>query len=158
MYKEIIKNERNPVLLILAMVGGVFLAFAILDLVVRPAMVRDILLFLLLGYAIFFLARYYLCTYQYAIIGQDLIFHRVLRSREQLVLNISIADIIGLYPYGAKELEPYGSTKKYTLCISKRRKQQYVVVFTVNGTPTRVIFEPTQKLVTLLKQEMEELQ
>lgn len=158
MYKEIIKNERNPVLLILAMVGGVFLAFAILDLVVRPAMVRDILLFLLLGYGIFFLARYYLCTYQYAVIGEDLIFHRVLHNREQLVLNISIADIIGLYPYGAKELEAYTSTKKYSLCISKRRKQQYVAVFTVNGAPTRVVFEPTQKLVALLRQEIEELQ
>lgn len=156
MYKEIIKHERNPILLILAMVGAVFLAFGILDIVVQPDMVRDILLFLLLAYGIFFLARYYLCTYEYAIIGDDLIFHRVLHNRQQLILNISISDIIGLYPYGAKELEAYQSSKKYTLCISKRHKQQYVVVFTANGAPVRVVFEPTQKLVNVLHREIEE--
>lgn len=158
MYKERIQNNRNPIMLILALVGALFLTVAILDLLIKYAMVRDVLLFLLLGYAIFFLARYYLCTYQYAVIGNDLIFHRIVHGRERLVLNISIADLIGLYPYGSPKLEPYKKSKKYTLCVNKRRKQQYVGVFQVNNTPVRVVFEPTAKFVEIIQQEMKEQQ
>ncbi len=158
MYKEVVKNERNPILLILALVGSVFVAAAILDLLVRHDMIRDILLFIVLAYLIFFLVRYYLCTYQYSIIGRDLIFRRILRGREQLILNVSMDNLVAFYPYGAKELEAYKTAKKYTLCISKHHKQQYVGVFSINGAPVRIVFEPTSKLVSIIRQEIAEKQ
>ena len=159
MYREMVKREGNTVLFIIALVVGVLVCLGILANIPIPHyafLVHVLAVFVLLVVA-FLLFKYKISETRYVMIDSDLIIQRVLGHNESVLASINLDQILIIAPMGSKSLKPYSKVNKiYRLCGSFLAKCKYCGVFTQNGVQCKFIFEPSPKLLSLLKRNLPE--
>ncbi|MDK2800767.1 MAG: hypothetical protein PWP27_1436 [Clostridiales bacterium] len=159
MHKEVIKRQGNTFLIVVGLIVLVFIFMSILEEMVagQYRLVVDIVSLVLFTILAFIILKYMVAEFKYMLIDTDLIFQRILGNRELVVLDVNLEDILIIAPAGSDTLKQYGKIDKtYNLCSLSFRKGKYCGIFKENGKKYRFIFEPSLKLIKLLKRSIPE--
>lgn len=157
MYKEIVKREGNTVLMIIGLIVLVFTCMSILDSIPiqKYEIVVDLVSVCLVTFVAFVVLMRKVVDYKYMLIDSDLIFYRILGSRETAVLNVNLGDIKIIAPVGSEQLKKWRKAdKKYNLSTSILGRNQYCGVFCKNGKTCKFLFQPSEKLIKLLSRDI----
>ncbi|WHH57083.1 hypothetical protein [Petroclostridium sp. X23] len=159
MHKEIVKRQGNTVLIVIGLIILVFICMSILNEIIvvsKYSSVVDLVGVGILTAFAYFVMRYMVVDYKYTLIDTDLIFQRIIGNRETVVLDVNIEDIVVLAPASNKALlKKQGRIDKtYRLCVTLVGKNKYFGIFEKEGKNYKVIFEPSEKLIKLVKKSI----
>ena len=157
MHKEIVKRQGNTVLIIVGLIVLIFICMTVLEniSIEKYGSIVDMTAVGLLTFLVFVVLRYKIVDFKYVLIDKDLIFRKLLGNNETVLLNVNIADILMIAPVGSKAFKQYRRVEKtYRLNASLFGKNKYCGIFNRDGKYYKFTFEPSAKLVKLLKRSI----
>ncbi len=159
MYKETVASHKKTLFIIIGFIVLAMMLFAIVDAI--PANYRPFLqlgLLLVLTALVYCLMRLHVADYSYLIIDDELVFNKKVSHSDLSLLTLKIANIINIVPLSIyKESTPIPHNKTYSIKKTFGKKGIYVCTFTQNNERCKVLFEPTEKLLTILAKKREDL-
>ncbi|MDK2811585.1 MAG: hypothetical protein PWR27_2294 [Petroclostridium sp.] len=158
MHKEVVKRQGNTFLTVIGLVVLVFACMSILDAILAVSKYSFIIDLISIGIITAFgymVLRYMVIDFKYLLIDTDLIFQKVLGNRETVVLNINTEDVVIIAPITSKALKNIDKVEKtYNLCATLFGKRKYCGIFAKDGKNYKIVFEPSEKLIKLLKRSI----
>jgi hypothetical protein len=91
-------------------------------------------------------------AYKYTIISDDFIIQEMIGSKEKILINININQIIKFTIADKKDNEQYFSKRKMYNGVNK--DNLYNIVFKEDDRKKLVIIQPSDKLINLLEEKM----
>lgn len=159
MYKETVASHKKTLFIIIGFIVLAMILFAIVDSI--PAHYRPFLqlgLIVVLTALVYFLMRLHVADYSYLVIDDELIFNKKVSHADLSLLTLKIADIISITPLNIyKEGTPIPHNHAYSIKKTLGQKGVFVCTFMQNNERCKVLFEPTDKLLTILAKKREDL-
>lgn len=151
MYREIIEKKKNIVWAWLSLLVLLFALFVPLQMM-RPknyGLLMDLGMIVLLTIVAYWTITAALTEYEYVLIDTDFMFGSHLGSREKILFQISVTNIICMAPQGAKELQNYQHKvqERHNLCQRFNGEKRYIAIYQKDGKLHQFSFQPSEKLV-----------
>ena len=157
MHREVVKREGNTFLLVVALIVIIFLCMSILDyfMISNYRLIVDLVAVAVLTTIALMIIKYKIVEYQYVLIDEDIIFHRILGKKDTVVLSIKKENILVIAPITSEQLQKWTKVDKcYKLTTSFSNKNKYCGIFCKDGQYFKAIFEPSEKLLKMLEKSM----
>ena len=106
------------------------------------------LLYVLIGVYVY---RKKILGYRYCLIKDELVFESLAGKRNREIMRVDLKKILYFCPLSYERLDKATSYKNYYMTHNKKSEKAWVLVFKGSKKIHRVIFEPTDKLVELIK-------
>lgn len=156
MYQEISKRDSLSVLNTILLIGialALIIVFNIISSLINiSSTLTDILSLILPVIFTFYIIKKYIVAYKYTIISDDFIIQEMIGSKEKILINININQIIKFTIADKKDNEQYFSKRKMYNGVNK--DNLYNIVFKEDDRKKLVIIQPSDKLINLLEEKM----
>ncbi len=157
MHREVVKREGNTFLLVVALIVIIFVCMSILDYieVSNYRLVVELIAIAVLTVIASMVIKYKIIEYQYVLIDEEFIAHRILGRKDTVVFSVKKENIVEIAPITSEQLHKWSKIDKcYKLTTSFGNKNKYYGVFCKDGQYFKAIFEPSEKLLVLLEKSM----
>lgn len=105
-------------------------------------------LYILIGIYVY---RRKIMGYQYSLIGDEMIFESLAGKRSREILRINLNEVLYFCPLSYEKRDENTTYKNHFLILDRRSPKAYVMAFKGEENIHRVIFEPSEELITLIK-------
>ena len=150
MYKEVNNNKSNIFGLIIVFVVSLAIVYSILSYIPIFPLAKDIFVLVIMGLFVIYLLKNRLSSYEYELCDEQIIISTILGNRISGQAQIKYSGI----ELFCEEQKCDIQCETKTFCTSNSRK--YAIVFTGEKGKIKIIFAPTDKLVSLLKDKIRE--
>ncbi len=151
MYKETDSKNTGGLKIIIAFVLLVFVVRMVLAILPVFQLLKDVAYMVVLVSFVFILIKRYMCSYEYELTEDALIITTQLGGRERAHTEI-LYDTIELFlPEDDEKLKSVNAQTR-TLCT--RADNKYAVVFNMAEAKVKVLFAPSDKMVSLLENKI----
>lgn len=155
-FTDIVKRENKStfktLLIIIASVIFIdFIIFICNNYVDRWPYLTNILVILLIVIICSLIILRLFSKYSYTLVGQELIFHRVIGKKIFEMLRFNLEDLVYIKPYkkGKKLKKPL-----YKFVFPKEYENAYMGKFTKDDTYCYFIFKPSNKMIKLINKKL----
>ena len=107
--------------------------------------------FLLYGLIGIYVYRKKILRYRYSLIKNELIFESLAGKRSKEIIRISLKKILYFCPLSYERLDKGTDYKNHYILHNKKSQKAWVLAFKGGEKIHRIIFEPSDKLVELIK-------
>lgn len=106
------------------------------------------LLYILVGVYVY---RRKIMRYEYLLMDSVLIFESIIGKRNREIMSVSLGSVLYFCPLSYEKLDEDTNYKSHYIIFNKRSSKAWVLAFKEIRTIHRIIFEPSDKLVELIK-------
>ncbi len=106
------------------------------------------LLYVLIGIYVY---RKKILSYRYSLVNHELIFESLAGGRSKEIIRVSLKKILYFCPLSHERLDKGTDYKNHYIIHNKKSPKAWVLAFKAGKKIHRIIFEPSEKLVELIK-------
>lgn len=156
MYKEHVKPVGKTIFFVVGIVAAALIlmglvngAVVLFNLPYRSLWQMGILVIMAVG--VYILVRNVLCDYVYSVSDEELVVTSSLGGNERVVARVSLAQIRRVVFHTHEAAKNTAADGSYNARKSFSKERAYVCIFEENGKIYKLSFEPSEKLLGILK-------
>lgn len=156
MYKEHVKPVGKTIFFVVGIVAAALILMWLLNCAVvmfnlpyRSLLQIGILMLMAVG--VYILLRNVLCDYVYSVDDDELTAVSSLGGNERMVVRVSLAQIKRVVFHTHEAVKNTAADGSYNMRKSFSKERAYVCIFEENGKIYKMSFEPSEKLLEMLK-------
>lgn len=154
LYKEIVKCKNNRAIILLIIFTLLFVLTSVVDLLrhAMPPIAEDIATVVIFSAAVYFIIRFLIYEYKYSLIEDEIIFTRITGDKEHTLMRANIKFLKCIAKKGDSHISSFNKINTSVNCCGMPfRSQTYHAIFCVEDKTIRVAFQPSEKLLDILK-------
>jgi hypothetical protein len=159
MYREIVKSEpmkfRKTALFILLIILLIITFTALCNVIYNIYHFEFInyMVYIVMVYIAWEVFRRRAVEYKYSLIGDDLVFEKMIGGHRTASLNVKLSEMLYLLPSDAKMQQTIKADEVYRFVHVSRKDKVYYAIFDHDGQICKVLFQPDQTMVKLLEEQ-----